>query len=249
MVCEVQGAWLVCWTQLHAFCLTRKFILPSLLLCPSTLNQHHINTCPHSPISQHALGSSIQDNTACEYSTLWRPLLGAIRQSQENRLVLSHFFCYCSLTVISIQLAEQTHEKQAKQVAAQEKAQARKDKQAKNKAKAAECKCCQNQENIDKLCFSSISLLLRQHAFSSWHKAVGWRWFPPTCSSRCYHKLTPHFIFHACSLSLPYSSVCMMYLQVSKLLPSISPPAPARFLLHMSVWLSNPSHRMAMGQR
>jgi ribosomal protein L20 len=77
------------------------------------------------------------------------------------------FFCYCSLLVISIQLAEQAQEKRAKQVAAQEKAQARKDKQAKNKAKAAERERRQNQENIRKLRFSSISLSLRQHAFSS----------------------------------------------------------------------------------
>ena len=69
--------------------------------------------------------------------------------------------------VISIQLAEQAQEKWAKQVAAQEKAQAHKDKQAKNKAKAAECEHRQNQENIRKLRFSSISLLLRQHVFSS----------------------------------------------------------------------------------
>jgi hypothetical protein len=50
--------------------------------------------------------------------------------------------------VISSWLAAEAQEKKALKAAAKERANARKDKQAKTKAKAAERECCQNQENI-----------------------------------------------------------------------------------------------------
>ena len=43
----------------YIFCLTRTFIFPCHLLHPSTLNYYHLNTCPHTPIPQHAVGSSL----------------------------------------------------------------------------------------------------------------------------------------------------------------------------------------------
>ena len=64
--------------------------------------------------------------------------------------------------LIQIQLAAEAQEKAARKAATQEKAQARKAKQAKTKAKVAERERRQNQENIRKLCFFSILLLLRQ---------------------------------------------------------------------------------------
>ena len=71
----------------------------------------------------------------------------------------SHFLLLFAL-LIQIQLAAKAQEKAARKAATQEKAQARKAKQAKTKAKAAERERRQNQENICKLCFSSILLLL-----------------------------------------------------------------------------------------
>ena len=76
----------------------------------------------------------------------------------------SYFLLLCIL-LFQIQLAAEAQEKVAQKAAAQEKAQARKMKQAKTKAKAAERERRQNQENIRKLCFSSILLLLLRQTY------------------------------------------------------------------------------------
>ena len=142
-------------------------------------------------------------------------------------------------------LAAEAQEKKAQKATAEERARAHKDKQIMAKAKAAERERRQNQENIHrKLYLTSMSPSLNQLPLALDTRQWGEDNFcqpAPQDATVISHHIS---FFHACSLLLRCSSVCVTYLRESKRLPSVSLPAPARFLLHVLVRPLNPWHMM-----
>ena len=216
------------------------FIFPALL-CPSTPPMFSC-TLIH---SQHASGSPRCNCSAYQHSTLCRPLPCSIRQSQGTRCASDLVSHYCSVRLISFLLAAEAQEKKAQKAAAEERARACKDKQIMAKAKAAESERRQNQENIHrKLYLTPMSPLLNQLPLALDTRHWGEHDFcqpTPQDTTVISHHIS---FFHACSLLLRCSSACVTYLQESNRLPSVSLPAPARFLLHVLARPLNPWHMM-----